>query len=63
MRIIVQVCMCVFPVLYLLSPCQQFMQDAAEVMSLLLKLQTEQGGDMEPDDPQVGHTLTYVCSN
>ena len=53
MRTIVQVCMCVFPVLYLLSPCRQFMQDAAEVMSLLLKLQTEQGGDMEPDDPQV----------
>lgn len=31
----------------------QFMQDAAEVMQLLLKVQTEQGEELEDDDPQV----------
>ncbi len=30
----------------------QFMQDAQEVMDMLVKVQNEQG-DMEPDDPQV----------
>ena len=31
----------------------QFMQDAAEVMQLLLKVQNEQGDELEDDDPQV----------
>ena len=30
----------------------QFMQDAQEVMDMLVKVQNDQG-DMEPDDPQV----------
>ena len=30
----------------------QFMQDAQEVMGMLVKVQNDQG-DMEPDDPQV----------
>lgn len=29
------------------------MQDAAEVMQLLLKVQNEQGEELEDDDPQV----------
>jgi len=29
------------------------MQDAGEVMQLLLKVQTEQGEELEDDDPQV----------
>lgn len=33
------------------------MQDAADVMGVLLALQTEQGEGMEPDDPQVGQPL------
>ena len=31
----------------------QFMQDAGEVMQLLLKVHTEQGEELEDDDPQV----------
>lgn len=30
----------------------QFMQDAQEVMDMLVKVQNDQG-EMEPDDPQV----------
>ncbi len=35
----------------------QFMQDAEEVMDMLVKVQNEQG-DMETDDPQVTAPLT-----
>lgn len=34
------------------------MQDAEEVMEMLVKVQNEQG-DMETDDPQVGMTLPF----
>ena len=33
----------------------QFMQDAQDVMDMLVKVQNDQG-DMEPDDPQVKQT-------
>lgn len=42
------------------------MQDAAEVMQLLLKVQTEQGDEFEDDDPQVkretkqGHCFDWL---
>ena len=38
----------------------QFMQDAEEVMQLLLKVQTEQGEELEDDDPQVS-SHTHCC--
>jgi len=38
----------------------QFMQDAGEVMQLLLKVQTEQGEELEDDDPQVS-SHTHCC--
>lgn len=34
----------------------QFMQDAQEVMGMLVKVQSEQG-EMEPDDPQVLYSM------
>lgn len=40
------------------------MQDAAEVMQLLLKVQTEQGEELEDDDPQVNGSkrdVTDLC--
>lgn len=36
------------------------MQDAAEVMQLLLKVQNEQGEELEDDDPQVGLSITML---
>ena len=36
------------------------MQDAAEVMQLLLKVQTEQGEELEDDDPQVEREIPTV---
>lgn len=45
----------------LISPTPlQFMQDAAEVMELLLKVQTEQGEELEDDDPQVEGKIPMV---
>ena len=44
---------------YSLSPCTQFMQDASEIMDVLVKAQATQG-DMEPDDPQV--TKNFIQS-
>jgi len=43
----------------------QFMQDAQEVMGMLVKVQSEQG-EMEPDDPQVLSTpccISYTGTN
>jgi len=39
----------------------QFMQDAQEVMGMLVKVQSEQG-EMEPDDPQVwrSHSTSFT---
>ncbi|XP_065887453.1 importin-5-like isoform X2 [Dysidea avara] len=36
---------------------EKFMQDAGEVMQLLLKVQTEQG-DLEDDDPQISYMIS-----
>lgn len=38
------------------------MQDAAEVMELLLKVQTEQGEELEDDDPQVEDPISLCHS-